>query len=324
MISLEEAAAWLEARTGRLGGEAVPIGAAAGRVLEGGLEAVAEVALSGIDGWAVVARETEGASDYAPLPVRAVDVVAGAAMPGGMDAVVAGHLVAGGCVVEAVAAGDGVAVGDGLRVAGGSLLRPGHVGVLARRGMAEVRVVRRPVVRVRVAGAKGGADAVGPMLGAAVKAVGGVVGDGADLVVMAGRSGAGADDNGVGAFSRLFAHGVRVRPGETVALGVIDGVPALLLPGDPVACLVAFWVLVGPVLRRMGGRAVVSGEAVLTRKIAAGLGEVLAVPVMVRAGRATPVAAVLSLVAGADGVVLVPEGSEGFGAGSVVTVWGVA
>jgi molybdopterin molybdotransferase len=222
--------------------------------------------------------------------------------------------------------GYGVAAADGLALPAGTRLRPPHLAVLARRGLDEVRAVRPPIVSLHVAGPKHGADALTPMLGALVKAEGGTVGDDApNLVIRAGRSGLGSDDNGIRAFDSVFAHGVLIRPGETSALGSIGGVPALLLPGDPLACATVFAVLAAPALRRLGGRADSSPvQAVLTRKITSGLGEIDAVRVFLCEGRATPVglagSTILSNGAGADGLVLVPEGSEGYPAGATVSV----
>ena len=255
MIALAEALAWVERSIFPCGAERVRVEAAAGRVLAGDLAGVALLPrCAAIDGYAVRATETEGASDYAKLPVAAAAVVAGAAMPEGADAVLPLHAFEHGSALGVVAAGDGVDRPDPLALRAGTVLRPAHLVVLARRGLAEVEVVRRPVVRLRVAGPKAGADALTPMLRALVAAEGGVLGDDPDLVLHAGRSGPGPDDDGIGGFDGVFAHGVLIRPGETSALGTVAGIPALLLPGDPLACATAFALLAAPALRRLGGR----------------------------------------------------------------------
>ena len=326
MIPLAEALRWLEARTDRLPPETVELHEAAGRILAAELDPLDAPAFAALDGQAVRAAETEGASDYVPLPVGGAPVVAGMPMPDGTDAVLPLHLLGAGPVaLGPVPPGHGVAHGDGLALATGTLLRPPHLAVLARRGLAAISVVRRPRVALAVAGPKSGADALTPMLTALVQAGGGtLVSRGPDLCIHAGRSGPGPDDDGAARLETVFAHGILIRPGETSALGTAGGVPALLLPGDPLACAAAFALLAAPALRRMGGRPEPRPvSAALTRKIASGLGQLDAVRVRLEDGRATPLgpadSTMLSAGAGADGLVLVPEGSEGYPAGA--TVW---
>ncbi|GAC1342118.1 MAG: molybdopterin molybdotransferase MoeA [Acetobacteraceae bacterium] len=325
MISLEEARAWLGPRTQRLPAEPVALAEAAGRVLAVEAPGLPDAPpAADIDGYAVCAGDTEGASDYAPLPVGGVPVVAGAPMPPGADAVLPAHVVEAGMARAAVPPGHGVVSGGAGGIAAGTVLRPPHLAVLARLGHDEVAVVRRPVVRLHVAGPKSGPDQLTPMLAALVAAAGGVVGPVGDLAVHAGRSGPGSDDTGIAAFGAVFAHGVLIRPGETSALGTVCGGVALLLPGDPLSCATVFALLAAPCLRRMGGRPESAPvAAVLTRKISSGLGQIDAVRVRLEAGRATPLGAAqgvpLAAGAGADGLVLVPDGSEGYPGGA--TVW---
>lgn len=324
MIALAEALAWIDRSVAACGAERVGIGAAAGRVLAADLPALsARPARAGIDGYAVRAAETEGASDYAPLPLAGMAVVAGAAMPDGTDAVLPLHAFEHGCALAAVAPGDGVDLPDPCAVRAGTRLLAAQLAVLTRRELAEVEVARRPRVRLRAARPKAGADALTPMLAALIAAEGGVVGDGApDLVLHAGRSGPGPDDDGISAFDSVFAHGVLIRPGESSALGTLSGVPALLLPGDPLACATAFALLAAPALRRLGGRPEPAPvTATLTGKIVSVLGQVDAVWVRVRDGAATPLGPPLSSAAAADGLVLAPEGSEGYPAGACVAIY---
>ena len=46
-----------------------------------------------------------------------------------------------------------------------------------------------------------------------------------------------------------------MRPSSPTGVGSIDGAPVLLLPGDPVSCLVAYDFFAGPVIRVMSGGA---------------------------------------------------------------------
>ena len=66
-------------------------------------------------------------------------------------------------------------------------------------------------------------------------------------------------------------------------------------------------------------------QATLTRKIASALGQLDAVRVRLDHGAATPLGPAegigLLTAATADGLVLVPEGSEGYPAGAVVPIY---
>jgi len=73
--TVEAALAWLDAHAGPLGAEAVPLRTAAGRVLA--TSVASEVDVPGfdratMDGYAVVAESTEGATSYNPLPLTIV------------------------------------------------------------------------------------------------------------------------------------------------------------------------------------------------------------------------------------------------------------
>ena len=255
-----------------------------------------------IDGVAVLAAETEGASEYAPLPCRGVDVRAGLPMPPGTDAVA--EIYEGGAVLAPVARGHGVA-GVGHDVAAGSVLRAGvrltplHLAMLD----AAPSVVRRPCL---------GGDASATIAALAARE-GATDGGLADLVL-----------DPVGGFPVSVA-GVAIRPGEGTALGLLDGVPAVRLPLHAADAATVFALLVAPMLRRMGGRAEPASVRVrLTRKIASGLGRIDAVRVRVEGGEATPLGPAeglgLAIAETATGLVLVPEGSEGYPAGAMVDV----
>ncbi|MGQ0434833.1 MAG: molybdopterin molybdotransferase MoeA [Microthrixaceae bacterium] len=155
----------------------VPVAGALGLVLAERItsrEAVPPFANTAMDGYAVIAADTVGASDASPveLPVvaevaaghpaprslargEAMRIFTGAPMPDGADAVVMverTERLDGGSVVRISAA---AAVGDHVRVAGddvrvgdlvfeaGEELTPGHLGVLATIGVVEVAAHRR-------------------------------------------------------------------------------------------------------------------------------------------------------------------------------------
>jgi molybdopterin molybdotransferase len=342
-----------------------------------------------MDGYAVRAEDTFGASAYNPITLEVTGeampgragtgavgtgtawrIMTGAPLPAGADAVLraedaeeAGGRVA---VRAAVPQGRNVGrVGEDVRrgdevVPAGRLLLPQDVGLLSSVGRASVAVHRRPRVRLVVSGnellppgtpPEGHciADSNGPMLAALVERDGGVVEElyrlpddeavmraalarpGADAVVTAGAASVGREDRVpllVAELGRLLVHGVAMRPSSPTGVGRIGGVPVLLLPGNPVSCLVAYDFFAGPVIRTLGGRSpdMPYSTAVLplAGRLVSQIGRTDYARVRVRAGRVEPIAvggaAVLSSVAGADGFVIVPSGSEGFPEGHPVEV----
>jgi molybdopterin molybdotransferase len=186
--TLESALAWIDSQLPKfdqLPHESVGLHSAAGRVLAEKLVSRANVpgfSRSMMDGYALRASETHGASAYNPLPLRivgtsmpgkafqgcvesgeAISIMTGAPMPQGADAVlpaeyaevqggqsllVSGELSVGkhvGTVGEDVRAGNVV-------LEPGRLLRPQDLGVLSSIGCKEISVVRSPAVRVLITG----------------------------------------------------------------------------------------------------------------------------------------------------------------------------
>ena len=151
-----------------------------------------------------------------------------------------------------------------------------------------------------------------------------------DLVVVNAGSSAGREDYTarlVEELGELLVHGVAVRPGHPVVLGIAwDGrTPLLGIPGYAVSAALTCELFVKPVIERKLGamtaaRPVV--EAAMTRKTLSPLGEDEFV--RVRLGRvgdrmvATPIqrgAGVIMSLARADGIVKIPRFSEGMDAG---------
>ncbi len=176
--------ALLDRRTAPLAASPVPLSAAAGRVLAGAVASAVDVPgfdRSAMDGYAVKAADTAGATAGAPvaldvvgeaLPGRpfagavcggqAVRVMTGAPLPAGADAVLVAEVAEerDGRVLAkaAVAAGKNVGrAGEDVTrgrtlLAAGRALRPQDVGLLAAVGVGAVGVVRRPRVVVLVTG----------------------------------------------------------------------------------------------------------------------------------------------------------------------------
>jgi molybdopterin molybdotransferase len=291
----------------------------------------------------------------------ATTIASGTAMPAGTDAVLpfevaarqSGEHQSGARYDRALAVTAQTAPGAGVRrrgsetqvgrevLAAGRRLRAGDLAFLADLGVTDVDVVRRPTVAVVAIGPKSGdADLLSPLLFARIGRDGGcgasvairddlpatlaAASAGADLVIVAGRSGSGADDDAAPALltagGTLDLHGVALQPGESAGLGRVGTAMALLLPGDPPSCLAAYELLAARAIRRLGG--VSDSELVpmvpLDRKIVSAIGVVEVVFVRLRDQRATPLAVDSLTLLYADGYVVVPETSEGFAVGSLV------
>jgi molybdopterin molybdotransferase len=157
---------------------------------------------------------------------------------------------------------------------------------------------------------------------------------GADVALVIGGTGPGNDDHSASALSEageLAIHGVALLPGETTGLGRTDRkIPVVLLPGPPAACLWSYELFAGRAIRRLGGRRPElpyrSREMITARKIVSTIGMTEISPVAAGAGdtvEPVPSFAETGLMAavGADGFVIVPEGSEGHQQGARVTAY---
>jgi molybdopterin molybdotransferase len=243
----------------------------------------------------------------------------------------------------------------------GRRLRPQDLGVLASLGYAQVDVVRRPAVHILVTGNEVIApgtpksdyqiyDANSPMLRALVARDGGRVerharlGDdpgkireallapGADVILVSGGSSVGAEDHAprlLAEAGELAIHGVAMRPSSPAGVGRIGEVLVFLLPGNPVSCLCAYDFFAGRAIRLRGGRSAewphAARKGVVARKIVSAIGRVDYCRVQLVGGRVEPIAtsgaAILSSTTRADGFVIVPAQSEGYGPDAEVTVY---
>ena len=301
------------------------------------------------DGWAVRADALAGAGPYAPLPLEPAPIWidAGNKLPAGTDSIAPLEAVSfAGGAAQAVAEifpgenvlqpGDFAREGAAL-CANGARLRATDVAVAALAG-----VTRASVRKPRIALLQGGARDVSATLRFFTHAIAGQGGsaeivDAAfdkflaanteyDAVVAVGGTGSGKNDNAVAtlaAHGEVAVHGIAIAPGETSALGLVQGKPALLLPGRFDAALVA-WLLAGrPLLNALAAH---SGRdattpVTLAGKIASAPSIAEAVPLRCEGDKAMPLASgVLSYesLSLADGWVLVPPESEGFAEGSIV------
>ena len=164
------------------------------------------------------------------------------------------------------------------------------------------------------------------------KEVGKAVQSDADMVLILGGSSAGSEDFAKRVIEKLgtiFVHGVTMMPGKPVILGEIENKPVIGIPGYPVSAIMAFEQFVAPLIQMMLGqseekRPVV--EVIPTRKIASKLG--VEEFVRVKLGRvldrvvATPLprgAGTITSITEADGIIRIPNQSEGVSDQSPVT-----
>ena len=154
-----------------------------------------------------------------------------------------------------------------------------------------------------------------------------------DMVIVNAGSSAGTEDytaSVVEDLGQLLVHGVAVRPGHPVVLGMADGKPIIGLPGYPVSAVLTAELFVKPLVERWLGRPTEARPTVtaeLTRKVLSPLGEdeYLRVKLGRVGGRmvATPLqrgAGVIMSLVRADGIAQIPRFSEGLDAGSRVEV----
>jgi molybdopterin molybdotransferase len=368
LSSVEAALAWVDAAVHPLGTEDAPLREAIGRVLTREIRAERPIPAcdsAALDGFAVAADRTVGASSYNPLSFPLIELSAGEALPDGTDAVVPiehGEPDGAGTValIEACAAGTNVdrlgAVVDAGKIlmSAGTVVGRRHIGILAQAGFDRLPVIRRPQVKIMQLGMPraGAPDSNGPMLLTLIERDGGTVLEhstvdrsrsalaaalgesGSDIVLVVGGTGPGRDDQSAGALAavgELPIHGIALNPGETAGLGrTATGVPVILLPGSPAACLCCYELFAGRAIRRLGGRdpslPYRSCMMTMARKIVSAIGMTEIVPVSYRPGGSIePVAPYseigLMAAASADGFVIVPETSEGYPAGVSLSVY---
>ncbi len=382
--------------------ETVPLTNAYQRVLATDLVSPLEVPgfdRSAMDGYALSAESTIGASDYSPCtfqvvgeslpgrpasvtvgPGEAVRIMTGAPLPGGADAIVpvemtrpaastqSGQQV---CIEVTAAIAGGKNIGrkgeDVTReqtvLKQGRRLRPQDLGVAASLGFAKLEVVRKPRVRLIVTGDElvPPGEPLGPfqiheansyMLQGLVARDGGdwldqlnVKDDrvalkvhliasaaDADVLLVSGGSSVGAEDHApslIAELGELAHHGIAMRPSSPAGVGCIAETLVFLLPGNPVSCLCAYDFFAGLAIRRLGGgngacpyRMV---QLPVSKKIVSAVGRVDYCRVRVDDAGVSPIAltgaSILTSTTKADGFVVIPAESEGYGPGSFVSVY---
>ena len=154
-----------------------------------------------------------------------------------------------------------------------------------------------------------------------------------DVVVLNAGSSAGSEDytaSLVEEMGELLVHGVAIRPGHPVVLGIVNEKPILGIPGYSVSAALTLELFLKPLVEIKLGlkpRTREKATAVLTRKVLSPMGEdeYLRVRLGVVGKRtvATPIqrgAGVIMSLVRADGLVIIPRFSEGVDAGATVDV----
>src|SRR5512144_2989326 len=277
---------------------------------------------SNVDGFAVRAADTVGASDgnpkvftlngeviacgHAPVVVVApgtcTAIATGGEIPRGADAVVMieqTELIEGGSprieLRRTAVPGQFVSFAGSDIARGETLLRRGtrigarEIGMLAACGLDRVEVVRRPKVAVLSTGDElvepgkplkpaGVYDSNSAIIAAAVAEAGGdplmfvafrddaaaleqavrEALDASDMVVLSGGTSKGAGDLSHRVVSQLgkpgiLVHGVALKPGKPLCLGVVGNTPIVVLPGFPTSAIFTFHAFVAPVIRAWAG-----------------------------------------------------------------------
>ena len=318
--------------------------------------------IAAADGFAFCARDLVGASSYSPLPLATALawVEAGDAMPQGCDCVISADLVdQTGPMAQVL--GEAIP-GQGVRRAGGDIacgsvvlasgrrVGPLELGIARAAGWDHLRV-RRPRLCLLNIPATSGATATARLISECARAAGADVAcaeatgrdavsiakgldtaiDAAiepgacDLLVTIGGSGVGRTDALVLALAQrgeVLAHGIALQPGRTAAVGGIEQVPVIALPGAPDRALAAWWTLARPVLDRLSARQKRQRLTLpLARKIASSVGIAEIVLLQKDAGTWMPLAVGelwFETLACADAYLVVAGGSEGFAAGTPV------
>lgn len=386
---------------GRLGEELLPLDEAAGRVTARPVWArlsSPHYHAAAMDGFAVQAVDTKGASDRSPITLNHIQYVdTGDPMPQWADAVLPVEQAE---PLEdrdfhdcsAVRTRVSLPPWKHVRPMGEDMvatqlvlpalhtLRPVDLGALAGSGHNKVWVTRRPHVAIIPTGTelvKAGTDAQAGqiieynslVLAAQVEQWGGtasrlpIVEDSLelieaaaasaaeehDLVLLIAGSSAGSEDftsTVVENLGDLLVHGIAVRPGHPVVLGMLHRpvsgknsgdqdnqtgrVPVIGIPGYPVSAALTGEIFVEPLLARWTGQAPHSPpvvQAVLSRKVHSSPGD--DEYLRVTAGRvgekiiAAPLsrgAGVISSLVRADGIIRIPAGVQGIQAGETVDV----
>ena len=335
-------------------------------------------ACSAMDGIALFARDSFGATDTTPVTLRPgqfTEVDTGDPIPEGCDAVImVEELVKnddGSVTIHAPAApwqhirqiGEDICAGE-MILPSFMEITPAAIGALIAGGVLEAEVLAKPVVGIIPTGDEIVPPCADPKPGdilefnssifsAMVSSWGAEAktypivpdrydeirdalrkaADECDMVLLNAGSSAGRDDYSAAAVrevGQVLHHGIAIKPGKPAILGLRGAVPILGVPGYPVSGIIVIDELLRPLIDRWYGRESDSGSrtrASLTRPVVSGLK--YQEYVRVRMGyvgeklTASPLprgSGVVSSFMKADGLLEIPQGTEGYTAGEEMRV----
>ena len=148
------------------------------------------------------------------------------------------------------------------------------------------------------------------------------------LILTSGSTSSGAGDvmyRLIDEIGETLAHGINIKPGKPVVIGVIKGVPIIGLPGNPTSALMIFNEFVAPLLRKA------LGADTGLKKVENGImgtdfrseGRQQLLPVGLIRGRVYPAdrgSGAITSLSGADGFIEIPSSTEFIEAGTPVEV----
>jgi putative molybdopterin biosynthesis protein len=237
-------------------------------------------------------------------------------------------------------AGSDIARGETL-LRRGTRIGAREIGMLAACGLDRIEVVRRPRVAVISTGDElvepgrplrpaGVYDSNGAIIVAAVAEAGGeplaygsLRDDAAvlektvrealaasDMVVLSGGTSKGAGDLSHRVVSRLgkpgiLVHGVALKPGKPLCLGVVGDKPIVVLPGFPTSAIFTFHAFAAPIIRARAGLPPESAETISAR-----------VPVRIASELGRKEFVLVSLIEREEGTIAFPTGK---GSGAVTS-----
>ena len=361
--------------------EVIPVWEACGRVTAHAVYAhicAPHYAASAMDGVAVCAKDTFGATETTPItlnPDQYIVLDTGDPVPETCDAVI--------MVEDIVKNDDGTITIHGAAapwqhirqigedICAGEMVLPSHmeispsaIGAMIAGGVLEVEVIRKPRVgiiptgdeiippctdpkpgdilefngsifsaMVRQWGAEAEVYPIVPDKFDQIKAMVEKASSECDLVILNAGSSAGREDFStrvIREVGEVLYHGIAIKPGKPAILGCRGCVPILGVPGYPVSGIIVIEQLLKPLVDhwlKVPGQAAQYTRAILTRPVVSGLK--YQEFVRVRMGyvgdrlMASPLnrgSGVVSSFMKADGILEVPQGLEGYEAGTEVSV----
>ena len=361
--------------------EVIPVWDACGRITANAVYAhicAPHYAASAMDGVAVTAKDTFGATETTPVtlqPSQYTVLDTGDPIPEDRDAVIMVEDIVkqddGSITIHGAAAPWQHIRQIGEDICAGEMILPSHmeiapaaIGAMIAGGVLEVEVIRKPLVGIIPTGDEiippctdpkpgdilefngsifsamvksWGADAkvypIVPDKFDEIKTMVSKASEECDLVILNAGSSAGREDFSARVIRELgevLYHGIAMKPGKPAILGCRGATPILGVPGYPVSGIIVIEQLLKPLIdhwRKVSAQPARYAKAKLTRPVVSGLK--YEEFVRVRMGyvgdrlMASPLSrgsGVVSSFMKADGILEVPQGMEGYEAGSEVKV----